>query len=151
VEYFDGFVLDLWLPDYPGVPLCREIRAHDPHVPIVVWTVADEAELQGRAMRAGANAFLRKGPNYDVLQDTLRRLIAAADERAIGAYSKAQQMLASLKGRYREASTYATQSKQDRIAGLDQLARALVLDVYLSGGGTRRRFEQWWRRALEAD
>ena len=42
-ETFDAFVLDLWLPDYTGIPLCREIRDIDPHVPIVFWTIAEKS------------------------------------------------------------------------------------------------------------
>jgi DNA-binding response OmpR family regulator len=147
-ETFDAFVLDLWLPDYNGIPLCREIRAHDPNVPIVMWTVADKEELQGRAMRAGANAFLRKGPDYEILQETLRRLIAEADTRAIGAYTIAQDVLDDLKQRYRESAGYSAQSPEAASTSLGRLAHARVLTAYLGAGGTRSRFEKWWQGSL---
>src|ERR1700754_3401212 len=74
-DVFDAFVLDLWLPDYTGIPLCREIRDIDPHVPIIFWTIADGDDLRARALRAGATAYLRKGAEYEPLRDKLHELI----------------------------------------------------------------------------
>src|ERR1043165_1653263 len=99
-ETFDAFVLDLWLPDYTGIPLCREIRDIDPHVPIIFWTIADGVDLRARALRAGATAYLRKTEEYEPLRDKLRELIGEADERCSLAFSAAGATLAEIKARY---------------------------------------------------
>lgn len=147
---FDAYVLDLWLPDYNGVPLCREIRRHDPHVPIVIWTVADKGELEGRARRAGADAYLHKGPDFDILVDTLHRLNAGSDERASAAYSTAHRTLTALTARYRASAAYAAQSHEEARASVERVARSRTLDAFLSVGGTRSQFERWWAPALES-
>src|SRR3712207_3943646 len=43
---FDAFVVDVRLPDCNGISLCRDIRRLDPHVPVVLWTVADASDLR---------------------------------------------------------------------------------------------------------
>src|SRR5918993_1261218 len=55
---FDAFVLDVWLTDWSGVQLCRQIRADDPHVPIIMLTAAATGDAQKRTTRAGANAVI---------------------------------------------------------------------------------------------
>ncbi|HEX2829115.1 MAG TPA: response regulator [Burkholderiales bacterium] len=57
---FDAYVLDLWLPDYNGILLCRQIRGNDPHVPIVFWTVADDVAIEERALRGRKRVSAKK-------------------------------------------------------------------------------------------
>ncbi|MBL8377890.1 MAG: sigma-54-dependent Fis family transcriptional regulator [Burkholderiales bacterium] len=57
---FDVVLLDLGLPDRPGVEVLAEIVALDAALPVVVLTGRDEAASAVRALRAGAFQYLTK-------------------------------------------------------------------------------------------
>lgn len=61
-------ITDVRMPDGTGLDLTRQVRAHDPHVGIVVLTMyAGDEQLFG-ALEAGASAFVSKdAPSEDVL------------------------------------------------------------------------------------
>ena len=147
-EAFDGFVLDLWLPDYTGIPLCRQIREFDPNVPIVFWTIAEAEELETRAMRAGANAYLRKTDDYRELREKLRELLQTADERCSLAYDAAARTLAEIRERYTATESFRTQSAESARTSLERLAKPRTREAFLEAGGTLSRFERWWAKAL---
>ena len=147
-DSFDAFILDLWLPDYSGIPLCREIRDIDPHVPIVFWTIAESQDLRGRALRAGASAYIHKSADYDELRAKLRELIDAADERCQLARSAAAEALAQVTERYSGTDTFRGQSPTAARASLTRLAKPRSREAFLDAGGTLSRFERWWSSAV---
>ena len=147
-EAYDAFVLDLWLPDYSGIPLCREIRDIDPHVPIVFWTVADGEELRARAVRAGATAYLHKSADYAPLRQKLDELLATADERCSRAYPAAQETLADIRTRYAGTESFRTQSAEAARESISRLAKPRTREAFLEAGGTLSRFERWWSQAV---
>ena len=147
-EAFDAFVLDLWLPDYTGIPLCREVRDIDPHVPIVFWTVAEGEELRSRALRAGATAYLHKTADYEPLRDKLAELLATADERCSRAYPAAAQALADVRTRYAGTESFRGQSADAARASVGRLAKPRAREAFLEAGGTLSRFERWWSEAV---
>ena len=147
-DAFDAFVLDLWLPDYSGIPLCREIRDIDPHVPIVFWTVADGEELRARALRAGATAYLHKSADYTSLRAKLDELLATADERCSRAYPAAEETLAEIRARYAGTESYRSQSPEAAGESLRRLAKPRACEAFLEAGGTLSRFERWWSKAV---
>ncbi len=68
----DLVLLDLGLPDTDGIELCREIRALDPDVVLVVVTArTDEAEAV-RALDSGADDFVPKPFRPSEMQARLR-------------------------------------------------------------------------------
>ena len=146
-DAFDAFVLDLWLPDYSGIPLCREIRDLDPHVPIIFWTIAENSELRARALRAGANAYVHKSADYDSLREKLRDFVAVADERCTLARTVAEQTLAEVRERYSATESFKTQSAEAARASLERLAKPRAREAFLEAGGTLSRFERWWASA----
>lgn len=147
-DTFDAFVLDLWLPDYTGIPLCRQIREIDPHVPIVFWTVAQDEELKLRALRAGANAYLHKSDDYGPLRERLGALLRGSDERCARAYDAAARTLAEVRERYAATDSYRTQSAAAARASLERLGKPRTREAFLEAGGTLSRFERWWATAL---
>lgn len=57
---FDLVVLDLTLPDIDGLDVCRQIRAHDPALPIIMLTArSDELDLVV-GFDAGADDYMAK-------------------------------------------------------------------------------------------
>lgn len=71
-------LLDTSLPDESGVELCKRICALDGHAPVVfISGHAYEADKR-RGLKAGAIAYLTKPLDFDLLEETLARLIAGA-------------------------------------------------------------------------
>jgi DNA-binding response OmpR family regulator len=71
---FDLLMLDGIYPDGFGVDLCEQIRRFDSHTPILFLSaLAYESDI-AKGMRAGAQAYLTKPVEIEVLEETLERL-----------------------------------------------------------------------------
>jgi CheY-like chemotaxis protein len=73
----DVILLDINMPGIDGVEVCRYLR-RDPHtenVPIVAMSSEAEEETVDRVYEAGANAFLAKPIDIDILERTLNRIL----------------------------------------------------------------------------
>jgi DNA-binding response OmpR family regulator len=71
-------LLDVMLPGKSGVDLLREVRA-DPelaHIPIIVVSAWTREADRSVAADAGAQAFLGKPFDIEVLQSTVNKLVA---------------------------------------------------------------------------
>ncbi|MDO8108016.1 response regulator transcription factor [Isoptericola sp. b441] len=66
----DVALLDVRLPDGSGVQVCREVRASDPSIRVLMLTTFDDEHAEVAASMAGASGFLLK-------QIASRELIAA--------------------------------------------------------------------------
>ncbi len=76
-EEVDVVLLDLMLPDRQGLDILPEIKAHDPHLPVVVITAYSSVETAIEAMRQGAFHYVPKPfKNEEVLH-----LVRQASER----------------------------------------------------------------------
>ncbi|MGI8813442.1 MAG: response regulator transcription factor [Pyrinomonadaceae bacterium] len=74
---FDLYILDIWLPGMDGVDMCRRLRERGRTAPIMFFSAmgmqpADREYL----LAAGANAFLIKSVDIDLLIPTVQRLLA---------------------------------------------------------------------------
>ena len=79
-EEVDVVLLDLMLPDRPGLELLPEIKDFDPHLPVVVITAYSSVESAIEAMREGAFHYVPKPfKNEEVLHLVHR----AAERRAL--------------------------------------------------------------------
>lgn len=72
---FDLFILDWRLPKTSGVELCRMIRKADEGVPIMFYSAMARPADRTVARSAGANAYLVKPNDLEVLADTVRWLL----------------------------------------------------------------------------
>jgi len=66
-------LLDLFLPDMPGMEILERIQGEFPHVVVVVITGVDETETAVRCMRAGAFDYLVKPVQPERLITTVQR------------------------------------------------------------------------------
>jgi CheY-like chemotaxis protein len=57
---YDLFILDSWLPEGAEYELCRQIRAFDPHTPVLFYSMRDEDPGQRQALAAGGQGHVRK-------------------------------------------------------------------------------------------
>ena len=81
-ELPDLILMDLTLPDMSGIDLLRQLRA-DPvtrTVPVVMLTASQDARARVQAFRAGADEFLCKPIEDQVLQARIRSFMRARDQ-----------------------------------------------------------------------
>ena len=72
---YDLVVLDWMLPDIDGVDLCQQIRAEDYKMPIMLLTARDRYTDKVLGLDAGADDYVVKPFNFDVLTAKIRALL----------------------------------------------------------------------------
>jgi two-component system response regulator HydG len=77
-ERFDLCLLDTSLPDESGFELCEHICGLDGHAPVVFISGHAYETDKKRGLRAGALAYLTKPVDFDLLEETMKRLIVGA-------------------------------------------------------------------------
>jgi DNA-binding response OmpR family regulator len=71
---FDLIILDNWFKDSSGIELCRQIRARDPHTPILFYSAAAyETDIQ-QGLSAGAQAYVVK-PHFEEFKRVVSQLV----------------------------------------------------------------------------
>ncbi len=72
----DAVICDLHLPGFDGLEVLAEVRARDSirHVPFILHTTQSADAFRTRAADLGADAYVRKGVDFDVLVETIRTL-----------------------------------------------------------------------------
>ena len=75
---FDIVLTDINMPVLDGLKLISHLRADDANaqVPIVVITTESAEEDRARALKLGANAYLVKPVQAQVVLDTVKRLLS---------------------------------------------------------------------------
>jgi len=72
--HVDLVLLEMTMHGISGVDLVRRVRAEQPRLPVLVFSTCNEAHVVSRALRAGANGFVAKNSDPDVLLAAIRRL-----------------------------------------------------------------------------
>jgi DNA-binding response OmpR family regulator len=75
-EHYSLYSIDTNLPDGSGVELCRKIREFDSTTPIIFYSAAAFPAQIAKAMYAGAQAYLVKPTDPEVLTKTIGCLLA---------------------------------------------------------------------------
>ncbi len=92
---YDLLLLDLAMPDRPGMDVLREIRQKDSETPILVITAYGSVPVAVEALKAGANDFFEKPWNNERLLIEIGRMIS---QRRLE--SKVLHLQRTLKERY---------------------------------------------------
>ena len=73
-------ILDLRMPEMDGLTVLKEIRAYDPHAPVIILGggATEEQENQARGLRV--TDFIRKGLSLDVLVECVNRVVQLPDK-----------------------------------------------------------------------
>lgn len=66
---------DISLPGTDGIELTKEIRQINPNMPILVFSIHGEDIYAERALSAGANGYVMKQENPDILLKAIHRVI----------------------------------------------------------------------------
>jgi two-component system, OmpR family, KDP operon response regulator KdpE len=59
-DHYDAALLDINMPGMGGIETCRAMRGLEPHLPIIMLTVRDDAEDKIEALDAGADDYITK-------------------------------------------------------------------------------------------
>ena len=73
-EQYDVLILDVMLPDFDGVELCRRLRRDNVWVPIIMLTARDAIEDRVRGLDHGADDYVTKPFSLAELLARLRAL-----------------------------------------------------------------------------
>ena len=80
-EEYDVVILDLNLPDRPGLDVLTQIRSLKPALPVLVLSMHQQASYASRALKGGAAGYVGKDSAREHLVTAIRRL--ARGERFI--------------------------------------------------------------------
>ena len=73
-EYFDAIVLDINLPEMDGIEVCKSLREKQKDTPIIMLTSRSSKSDVIEWLEAGADDYLTKPFDYDILVTRLRAL-----------------------------------------------------------------------------
>lgn len=73
-EKWDVVVLDLNLPDRPGLDVIAQIRAINPNVPVLILSMHEQTSYATRALKAGASGYVTKNSARDNLVNAIRKV-----------------------------------------------------------------------------
>jgi len=71
----DLVVVDISLSGPDGLDLLKNIRARDPHLPVLILSMLDESLYAERALRAGANGCIMKQEATEKVLVAIRRIL----------------------------------------------------------------------------
>jgi two-component system, OmpR family, response regulator len=74
IERYDIIILDLHLPDLPGLDVCRQLRERGVHTPILILSGENKILTKINLLDAGANDYLTKPFSLGELKARLRAL-----------------------------------------------------------------------------
>jgi DNA-binding response OmpR family regulator len=74
VQTFDGILLDLLMPGMSGSEACRIIKQNPAwrDIPLAILSVADSPEVMIDGLNSGADDFIVKGQDFDIVKGRLR-------------------------------------------------------------------------------
>ena len=81
-EPFDLYLIADRYPDGSGIELCQRLRSLRPQTPIMFFSAAAYEWNRQAGMSAGAQAYILKPVDIDVLADTVSRLISSPKSNA---------------------------------------------------------------------
>jgi len=121
-ESFAVVIMDIRMPQKNGIQGLEAMRKIDPEVSIIMMTGYGALATAQAAISLGANEYLKKPFDVDILQQSVRRHAAEGIER-----KKRSAMLKQLESMY--DSVMAEQKKQQMTVGFSQAAAAMVHDI----------------------
>lgn len=150
---FDAFVIEYWLPDWSGVGLCRQLKANDPHVPIIVVSHnGSKDDSRARALRAKANAFFSIPGGEPDLRSSVISLLHTADAQSLQARIVASDVTQKELKRQRVLLRRRTDAGEPTVeCPNERIAKTKALKAFVAAGGTCSHFARWWPQMYAAE
>lgn len=76
---FDLYLFDISLSDGTGFELLKQVRAIDLSIPIIICSADARESTRQQVIQAGAQAFLTKPINFDLLIETIAQFINSTE------------------------------------------------------------------------
>lgn len=76
LQAFDLLVLDLSMPGRHGLELIKLVRDARPKLPILIFSMHPEEQFAVRALRGGANGYLSKEGDSDLILPAMRKVVS---------------------------------------------------------------------------
>lgn len=73
---FDLLLLDMNMPGISGADLITRVKAHQADLPILVLSMHNEPQVAARALKAGANGYITKDCEPEILMTAIRKVAA---------------------------------------------------------------------------
>jgi DNA-binding NarL/FixJ family response regulator len=73
-EHIDLILLDLTMDGISGADLISRVKSHKPTLPVLVLSMHNEPQVATRMLRCGANGYITKDCNPDVLLAAMRKV-----------------------------------------------------------------------------
>ena len=70
----DLLLLDMAMPGLAGIELIRTLRMQQGEIPILVLSMHNDGQIVARALKAGADGYVTKGSEPEVLLEGIRRV-----------------------------------------------------------------------------
>ncbi len=80
-DEYDVIILDVMMPEMNGYEVCRKLRAEGNTTPILMLTAKDQAQDIVEGLDGGADDYLPKPFNFDVLLARVRALLRRPNEK----------------------------------------------------------------------
>jgi CheY-like chemotaxis protein len=78
-DRFDVYLLDGRFEDGLGTELIAQIRAFDAETPAIIYSADVRETVRREALKSGAQAFIPKPSDLELVTETIQRLIARAE------------------------------------------------------------------------
>ena len=73
---FDLLLLDMTMPGLSGVDLVKRVKEEYPDLPVLILSMHSESQIAARALKAGAQGYLTKDNEPDILIAAVRKVAA---------------------------------------------------------------------------
>ncbi|HTO67015.1 MAG TPA: response regulator FixJ [Bradyrhizobium sp.] len=129
----DGCVVtDVRMPDITGIDLLRKVREVKPGLPVIVITGHGDVPLAVEAMKLGANDFLEKPFDDDLLIASVRSALSQGADTAKRKQeiSEIHDKLAALSNRERQVLEGLVAGKANKVIAFDLGISPRTVEIY---------------------
>ncbi len=107
----DLVIVDISLKNGNGIDLVKRLKAKDPSLVILVWSMHPENLYAERALRAGARGYVNKGKSADQIMDAI---LTVLDGRTYLSPEMSEKLLGRVIGGQKEMETSSVEGLTDR-------------------------------------